>query len=84
MFFDGSLYTLGLDRPEMNILLFSLAFLFFTDFIRVRKQVLLDEFLSAQNLWFRWGVIILLIWMIFIFGEYGSSFDAQQFIYFQF
>lgn len=83
-FFNGDLYTLGLDRPEMNILLFSVLILFLIDTIRVRKKILLDEFLFTQNLWFRWGCMIVLILMIFIFGEYGPNFDAQQFIYFQF
>ncbi len=83
-FFNGDLYTLGLDRPEMNILLFSVLILFLIDTIRVRKKILLDEFLFTQNLWFRWGCMIVLVLMIFIFGEYGPNFDAQQFIYFQF
>ena len=38
----------------------------------------------SQNLWFEWFAVIGLIVMIFIFGEYGPTFDPQQFIYFQF
>lgn len=82
--FNGDIYTLGLDRPEMNILLFSIFLLGCVDLIRVHKQCLLDEFLFEQNLWFRWGAVAGLIVMIFVFGQYGPSFDAQQFIYFQF
>lgn len=82
--FDGSLYQLGLDRVEMNILLFSLILLFLIDLIRYRKKMLIDAFLMEQNLWFEWMAVIVLIVMIFIYGEYGPTFDAQQFIYFQF
>lgn len=82
--FNGGIYALGLDRVEMNILIVSLLFLILADIIRYRKKITIDKFLMEQNLWFEWLVIIGLIWMIFIFGKYGSMFDAQQFIYFQF
>ena len=82
--FDGSLYNLGLDVFEANILFFSLAILFFFDFVKMKEKKTIDQFLLSQNVWFEWGIIILLIVMIFIFGEYGPSFDAKQFIYFQF
>ena len=84
IFFNGGIFNLGLDRVEMNILMFSLLMLFVVDMIRYQKQLTLDAFLVEQNLWFRWSVVIGLVIMIFIFGEYGPTFDAQQFIYFQF
>ncbi len=82
--FNEGLYGLGLDRVESNILIISTVILFLVDYIRVKKEMTLDQFLFTQNLWFEWCVIIALIVMIFIFGEYGSTFDAKQFIYFQF
>lgn len=82
--FNGEIFNLGLDRVEMNILIFSLLLLFMVDIIRYKKQMTLDAFLMEQNIWFRWSVVIGLIVMIFVFGEYGPTFDAQQFIYFQF
>ncbi|MBR0172848.1 MAG: MBOAT family protein [Lachnospiraceae bacterium] len=82
--FDGSLYGLGLDRTEVNILLFSLLLLLLADLIRYRKKITIDVWLMRQNLWFEWAVVIVLIWMIFVFGKYGQGFDPQQFIYFQF
>lgn len=84
MLFNGGIYTLGLDRIEMNILILSLLLLFLVDFVRYAKKQTIDAFLLEQNLWFEWSVMIVLIWMLFVFGEYGPSFDAQQFIYFQF
>lgn len=82
--FDGTIYTLGLDATEINILIFSIIVLLLVDLIKYRKKINLDEFLFEQNIWFEWLVLIVLIGMIFVFGEYGPAFDVQQFIYFQF
>ena len=68
----------------MNILIFSIIVLLLVDLIKYRKKINLDEFLFEQNIWFEWLVLIVLIGMIFVFGEYGPAFDVQQFIYFQF
>ena len=84
LLFNGGIFTLGLNRVEMNILIFPLLLLFLVDLIKYKKRITIDVFLMEQNIWFEWLVIIALILMIFIFGEYGPKFDAQQFIYFQF
>lgn len=82
--FNGSLYNLGLDRVEFNILFISTLFIFIFDYIKYKRNISIDEFLFKQNLWFKWFVVIGMILAIFIFGEYGPAFDAQSFIYFQF
>ena len=82
--FNGELYNLGLERPEMNVLMIGLFLLLLVDLIRYLRKERLDEFLSKQNLWFRWGVLLLLIGAIAVFGIYGPEYDAKQFIYFQF
>ena len=84
MLFNGGIFTLGLDRVEMNILFLSLLLLFLVDLIRFKRGELLDAFLWKQNLWFQRFTIIGLILLIFVFGEYGQEFDPKQFIYFQF
>lgn len=84
MLFNDGLYNLGLNRTEMNILIVSVVILLIVDYVRVHKNMTLDQFLFSQNLWFEWTVVIALIVMTFIFGEYGPTFDAKQFIYFQF
>lgn len=81
---DGSLYTLGLDVREMHILLCALLVLFLVDLIRYRKKVTLDVYLEGETLWFRWGVVLFLIFYILMFGVYGPEYDASSFIYFQF
>lgn len=84
LLFNGGVYNLGLDRVEMNILVFSLACLILVDIVRYRRKMTIDSFLLEQNLWFSWTVTIILIVLIFVYGKYGPTFDAKQFIYFQF
>lgn len=81
---DGTLYTLGLDRIEMNILAAGLVILFLVDLLRHLKNKRIDIFLESQNLWFRWTIVFAFMYAIIIFGKYGVDFDAQQFIYLQF
>ncbi len=82
--FNDSLYNLGLDRTELAVLAISLLILFLVDIVRFKEGVTIDAFLFTQNAWFEWAVIIIIVVMIFVFGEYGPTFDAKQFIYFQF
>ncbi len=81
---DGSLYELGLERVEMNMLLVSLLILFVVSFMKYQKKESLDLFLIKQCAWFRWFTAAFLFTFIFLFGVYGPGFDAGQFIYFQF
>lgn len=82
--FDGSIFTWGLSAPEFVVAIVSLLILFMVDKIRYRKNMLLDEYLDTQCLWFRWTVYIFLFCAILIFGIYGPAYDAAQFYYFQF
>lgn len=82
--FDGSLYNLGLDVTEIHILLFCLIIVILVDLLRYRKGMQFSDFLVSQNLYFKWIVILALIFMVLIYGEYGAAYDAQSFIYMQF
>lgn len=84
LLFNGGIYNLGLNRVEMNIFVISIIMLLLVDLVRYFRKQTIDAFLFEQNIWFEWIVIIVLIVMIFVYGEYGPTFDAQQFIYFQF
>lgn len=84
LIFNDGLYTLGLDRTEITILLFSVLSLLIVDLIRFKLGMTIDKFLFTQNTWFEWLVIIMLLLMIITFGKYGPTFEPQQFIYFQF
>jgi D-alanyl-lipoteichoic acid acyltransferase DltB (MBOAT superfamily) len=82
--FNGSIFELGIDRPHFNVLFLAVIVLFAVDYLRYRKGVLLSEFLPAQNLVFRWLVLLGLFVSCLLFGAYGPAYDASQFIYFQF
>lgn len=80
----GILYSVGLERQEMNILLISVAVMLFVDILKRKKNIRFENIADNQNFWVRGLIIFALIFAVIIFGAYGYSFDAQQFIYFQF
>ncbi|MEI0516492.1 MBOAT family O-acyltransferase [Brachyspira murdochii] len=82
--FDGTLYGLGLNIFEMNILIIALFILISFDLIKYIRKESIFEFLNKQNLYFRWFVMLFLIFYIIVYGKYGAGFDPKQFIYFQF
>lgn len=81
---NGTLYELGLDVFEMHILWVAVTGLVAIDLIRFKYKVQIDVFLKMQNIWFRWGIVFIMFWIILIFGIYGPSVNPQGFIYFQF
>lgn len=83
LFVQGGLYTLGLDQPNFILLLICIFVLFIVD-IAHEKQIGLRGKLEQQNLAFRWMVYLAAIFVVILFGAYGSGYDAAQFIYFQF
>lgn len=82
--FDESLYTLGLDRVEANILIVSVVVLLLVDLLKYCRNMEFSAFLMKQNLWFRWLAALALIVAVLVYGEYGVNFDSAQFIYFNF
>ena len=83
IFVDETLYTLGLSRLEMGILLFSTGVLLAVD-IAHEHGVSLRQKLEEQNLLFRWLAYVAVIVFILMYGVYGPGYNAAQFIYFQF
>lgn len=82
--FNGEIYTLGLDRPEFNILIVAVVVLFLAELVRYIRRQTVAAFLDEQCIWFRWGVVYLLIFAVLVYGIYGIQFESSQFIYFQF
>lgn len=83
IFFDGSLYTLGVAKNSMNVLLFSIVGLFFVDYHKYHGKDVIGLLLK-QQWYFRTLIIMLLVFAILLYGCYGELYDVQQFIYFQF
>lgn len=82
IFFDGSLFTLGLDGGEFAIMIASLCILLVVGLLK--QQIHLREVLSEQQLWFRWVVYFACIFIILLWGGYGEGYEQSNFIYFQF
>lgn len=83
VFADGSMTLLGLSGAELIIGLLAIMLLLIVDHMHY-KGMHLRETLAAQDIWFRWAMYLGAIFALLIFGIYGPSFDASQFIYFQF
>ena len=79
IFFDESLYNLGLDRKEWGILLIGVILLFIVSYISQKENV--RDYLKKQNFVFRLIIFAVLFIMCISWGYYGMSFDATDFIY---
>lgn len=78
------LYDMGMGGREFNLMLFSLFVFLLIELVCFWKNERFSELLIRQGCIFKWGVVIALICAIYLFGVYGTSYTAQQFIYFQF
>lgn len=80
IFFDGSLFTLGLDRKNFTLMLFAVFIMLAVDTVHERG-VRIRETIARQNIVVRWAVYYAAIFAIIIFGIYGPGYDATSFIY---
>lgn len=83
IFFDNSLYSLGLSQKQFHLMVFSLAVLAVADWLKYKKVNVLDRLLE-QDIWFRWPAYLMGILFVLVFGIWGNAYDAQAFVYFQF
>lgn len=83
IFFDDSLYNLGLSRKEFQFMILSIIVLLIAEFIKW-KGYSVREWVYKQEGWFRWMFYLTSIIVILVFGIWGPSFDQTAFIYFQF
>ena len=81
--FNKSVYSLGVSEDYFHVLLISVALLAFIDRLKYRGINVTAAFFR-QRWWFRALVEAGLLLFIILFGCYGSAYDVQQFIYFQF
>ena len=79
IFFDDSLYNLGLSRKSFNLMLVGIAVLVIVSLYKRKGDV--RQMIARQPLVIRWTIYLLLIFVPMIFGIYGPEYDAQAFIY---
>ena len=82
--FDGGLYTLGISQKYFQLLIWAVILLLLVDWLKYKKKMELDRWLSGQCIWFRWAFMLGCIMAVIVFGAYGPAYDAGNFIYFQF
>ena len=83
IFFDNSLYELGLDEKNFGLLILMILLLAAVDLVNERGKTLRGV-IAAQQLPFRWAVYLAAVSAILVFGMYGPGFDMASFIYAQF
>jgi hypothetical protein len=85
VFFDQSVYNLGLNRQEFALALFGIVILLFVNFLQNRyKNITIRAMIIKQNIVFRHVFYLIAIAFIVVFGVYGPEYNTSQFIYFQF
>lgn len=78
--FDDSLFRLGLNQKEFEVLFMAILFLIVISIIQERGGSVRGWF-NRQNIAIRWIIYFCAIWSIWIFGTYGYGFNAADFIY---
>ncbi len=80
VFFDGSMFELGLTGRDFVLLGFALLFWLVISILQ-ENGIRIRETLAEQNIAFRWMIYILGFLAVLIFGIYGPGYDASTFIY---
>ncbi|MCM1086725.1 MAG: hypothetical protein NC419_01125 [Muribaculaceae bacterium] len=76
---DGSLFTLGLDKVEFFIAILSLLLLFMVSLIQQKTSV--RDLIAKWILPVRWVIWYALLFYVILFGCYGPEYSAAEFIY---
>ena len=80
IFFDGTLYRLGLDRYDFWLGILSLLLLWFIS-LQQEKGVQIRRKIAACPLAIRWMIYLGAIFAVLTFGMYGVGHDPGAFIY---
>ena len=78
--YGEEIFTFGLNQREMLLLFLCVLVMLVVDILQ-EMGIQIRQTLAKQNLIFRWGVILILLVSVLVFGVYGPSYDAKAFIY---
>ena len=81
--FDGSLYNCGLDDKNFRLMLIGICILIFADICKTKK-IVIREIILKQDWLFRYITVVVIIVFILVFGIWGPTYEATNFVYFQF
>lgn len=77
---DGTLYTLGLERPEFILVILALLLLYYVS-KKEEEGVSLRARIAKLPVAYRWAVYYGTILAVMIFGIYGAGYNAGAFVY---
>lgn len=83
VFFDESLYQLGLNRKNFQLALFCIVIMLIVSIMK-EKGIQIREKIAEQNIVLRWGIYYLALFSVIIFGIYGPGYEASSFVYMNF
>ncbi len=81
---DGTLARLGLNPYELITVFCSFVIVWVFDYLIVEKNVPLLQKITSLPLVLRWLLYYGLIFVIVIFGHYGGTYNASDFLYYKF
>ena len=87
--FQGAqFFGLAFNRTGFSVqltvtLIVAFILLLISDVLK-EKGTDLWQVVNKQGAWFRWGVYLLILFMIMMYGAYGLEYAQTEFIYFQF
>ena len=79
IFFDGSLYTCGIEQKSFLALLLCIVIALFVEHLQERGKV--RDILEKQHIVVRWGIYLGAIALVIVLGVYGPGYDSNQFLY---
>ena len=79
IFWNGSLFTLGLDAVECGIAAASLLLLLVVSILQQKGSV--RDRIAGRKLPVRWLIWYALLFYVILFGCYGPEYSAAEFIY---
>lgn len=80
IFFNDSIFRLGLTQREFGVLSCSVL-IFVTISLMQEKGIEVRGWFNRQNTAVRWAIYLCGFWCMWLFGTYGHSFNAADFIY---
>lgn len=82
VFFDGTLYTCGIEAKRFFVLILCIALVIFAEHLQEKGNI--REMLEAQHIIVRWCIYLGAIALVAVLGVYGPGYDSAQFLYGQF
>lgn len=80
---DGTLIGLGMNTANWIVLCVMIVLMFLVD-IAHEKGIHIRETIAGQGIIFRWLVYYTAVFVVLVFGMYGSAYNSAAFIYQQF